>query len=179
MERYRAAFFLTLTTTVLLGAALTVTWLKPAWVASVWSGGRTPSVGAPTAAAATDPAHPAQNPMSEPSLVSVTLSPERMQTIGVKTGAAEYKDVHDEIRTTGNVEVDETHLAEVQVRFSGWIQQVFADATFKQIQKGQPLLTIYSPELVTTQNEYLLAKQNRDLLARSTVPVCRYGGRAR
>jgi len=93
-----------------------------------------------------------------------------MQSIGVKTGTVEYKDVHDEILTTGNVEADETRLAEVQVRFSGWIQQVFADATFKQVRKGQPLLTIYSPELVATQNEYLLARQNRDLLAKSTVP---------
>jgi Cu(I)/Ag(I) efflux system membrane fusion protein/cobalt-zinc-cadmium efflux system membrane fusion protein len=50
-----------------------------------------------------------------------------MQSIGVKTGAVEYKDMHDEIRTTGNVEADETRLAEVQVRFSGWIRQVFAD----------------------------------------------------
>src|SRR5262249_52197806 len=74
------------------------------------------------------------------------------------------------IRTTGNVEVDETRLAQVQVRFSGWIQQVYADATFKQVRKGQPLLTIYSPELVTTENEYLLAKENRNLLAQSTIP---------
>jgi Cu(I)/Ag(I) efflux system membrane fusion protein/cobalt-zinc-cadmium efflux system membrane fusion protein len=93
-----------------------------------------------------------------------------MQSIDVKTGAVEYKQVHDEIRTTGNVEVDETRLAEVQVRFTGWIQHVYADATFKQVRKGQPLLTIYSPELVTTESEYLLSKQNRELLAQSTVP---------
>jgi Cu(I)/Ag(I) efflux system membrane fusion protein/cobalt-zinc-cadmium efflux system membrane fusion protein len=93
-----------------------------------------------------------------------------MQSIGVKTGAVEYRQVHDEIDTTGNVEVDETRIAEVQVRFAGWIQKVLVDSTFKQVQKGQPLLTIYSPELVRTENEYLLAKENRDLLARSTVP---------
>jgi Cu(I)/Ag(I) efflux system membrane fusion protein/cobalt-zinc-cadmium efflux system membrane fusion protein len=93
-----------------------------------------------------------------------------MQSIGVKTGTVEYRQVHDEIRTTGNVEADETRLAEVQVRFAGWIQKVYADSTFKQVQKGQRLLTIYSPELVRTENEYLLAKQNRELLAQSTVP---------
>jgi Cu(I)/Ag(I) efflux system membrane fusion protein/cobalt-zinc-cadmium efflux system membrane fusion protein len=93
-----------------------------------------------------------------------------MQSIGVKTGPVEYRQVHDEIRTTGNVEVDETRLAEVQVRYAGWIQKVYADSTFKQVRKGQPLLTIYSPELVRTENEYLLAKQNRALLAQSTVP---------
>src|SRR6516162_2722813 len=78
--------------------------------------------------------------------------------------------MHDQIRTTVNVEVDETRLAEVHVRFAGWIQSVYVDSTFKQVRKGQPLLTIYSPELVSTENEYLLAKQNRGLLARSTVP---------
>jgi Cu(I)/Ag(I) efflux system membrane fusion protein/cobalt-zinc-cadmium efflux system membrane fusion protein len=93
-----------------------------------------------------------------------------MQSIGVKTGVVQYKQVQDEIRTTGDVEADETKLAEVQVRFSGWIQKVYADATFQRIRKGQPLLTIYSPDVVTTENEYLLAKQNRDSLAQSTVP---------
>jgi Cu(I)/Ag(I) efflux system membrane fusion protein/cobalt-zinc-cadmium efflux system membrane fusion protein len=93
-----------------------------------------------------------------------------MQSIGVRTGTVEYRQVHDEILTTGNVEADETRLAEVQVRFAGWIQKVYADSTFKQVQKGQRLLTIYSPELVRTENEYLLAKQNRELLAQSTVP---------
>lgn len=171
MERYRAAFFLTLTTTLLLGGALAIMWYKPAWVSA-----RMPSVGATTEATAVANSQPpmaaggSQPNSSEASLVPVTLTPERMQSIGVKTGTVAYKDVHDDIKTTGNVEADETRLAEVQVRFSGWIQQVFADATFKQVRKGQPLLTIYSPELVTTQNEYLLAKQNRDLLAKSTVP---------
>jgi Cu(I)/Ag(I) efflux system membrane fusion protein/cobalt-zinc-cadmium efflux system membrane fusion protein len=93
-----------------------------------------------------------------------------MQSIGVKTGTVEYRQVHDEIQTTGSVEVDETRLAEVQVRFAGWIQKVYVDSTYKQVQKGQPLLTIYSQELVRTENEYLLAKQNRGLLAQSTVP---------
>jgi Cu(I)/Ag(I) efflux system membrane fusion protein/cobalt-zinc-cadmium efflux system membrane fusion protein len=175
MERYRTAFFVTLTTTVLLAGALAIAWFKPDWVTTRWLAARGPAGSGVTEAATTAASPTVQTPAgetgaSEPSLMPITLTPQRMQSIGVKTGAAEYKDVHDEIRTTGNVEADETRLAEVQVRFSGWIQQVFADATFKQVRKGQPLLTIYSPELVTTQNEYLLAKQNRDLLAKSTVP---------
>lgn len=170
MERYRIAFLVTLSTTVLLAVALVIVWFKPTWARLDWISARTSSVNATTEAAAPDSPRDARPPPSEPNLIPVTLTPERMQSIGVKTGAVEYKDVHDEIRTTGNVEVDETRLAEVQVRFSGWIQQVYADATFKQVRKGQPLLTIYSPELVSTQNEYLLAKQNGDLLARSTVP---------
>jgi RND family efflux transporter MFP subunit len=165
MERYRTAFFFTLTVTVLLAGVLAILWFRPGWVAA-----RMPAGSGVTETATTDPSPSAQAPGAEPSLVPVTLTPQRMQSIGVKTTTVEYRDVRDEIRTTGNVEVDETRLAEVQVRFSGWIQQVYADSTFKQVRKGQRLLTIYSPELVTTQNEYLLAKQNRDSLARSTVP---------
>ena len=164
MERYRIAFFFALTAAVLLAGALGVIWLKPEWAAARGS------VNQAAPEAMPEPARNGEAPPSEPGRVPVTLSPERMQSIGVKTGTVAYKDVHDAIRTTGNVEVDETRLAEVQVRFSGWIQKVYADATFKQVQKGQPLLTIYSPELVTTENEYLVAKQNRDNLARSTVP---------
>src|SRR6266853_1670036 len=83
----------------------------------------------------------------EPSLVAVQLSPERMQSIGVRMGRVERKMVSDEIRATGNVAVDETKLAYVQVRYSGYIQKVFADATYQYLRKGQPLFTIYSPDL--------------------------------
>jgi hypothetical protein len=54
---------------------------------------------------------------SEPNLASFTLTPQRMQSIGVKTGIVERRKVQDEIRTVGNVEADETRLADVQVRF--------------------------------------------------------------
>ena len=55
----------------------------------------------------------------------------------------------------------------MQIRFAGWVQKVFADATYKQVRQGQPLLTIYSPELVTAEQDYLVAKE---LLAKTTVP---------
>ncbi len=105
----------------------------------------------------------------EPSLVPVQLSPERMQSIGVRMGRVERKMVGDEIRATGNVAVDETKLAYVQVRYSGYIQKVFADATYQYLRKGQPLFTIYSPDLAATEREYLVAKQNQQRVARSTV----------
>jgi len=74
----------------------------------------------------------------------VQISPQRLQSIGVKTGKVERKSVADEIRTTGSVAVDERRLAYVQVRFSGYIQKVFADATYQYVRKGQPLFTVYS-----------------------------------
>ena len=175
MQRYRIAFFVMLATTFLLAGTVVLLWIHPqgvrARISSAVSG--QPSTGATSPQGAETPPsgpNPSESSPSEPSLVPVMLTPQRMQSIGVKIGAVEYRQVHDEIRTTGNVEADETRLAEVQVRFAGWIQKVFADSTFKQVQKGQRLLTIYSPELVRTENEYLLAKQNRELLAQSTVP---------
>ena len=101
---------------------------------------------------------------AEPALAPLTLTPQRMQSIGVKTGAVERRQVEDEIRTVGNVEAEETRLADVEVRFSGWVQKVYADATYKSVRQGQPLLTIYSPDLVTAEQEYLVAM---NLLAQS------------
>src|SRR5260370_844287 len=106
----------------------------------------------------------------ETSFAPVQLSPERMQSIGVRMGRVERKLVGDEIRATGNVAVDETKLAYVQVRYSGYIQKVFADATFQYLHKGQPLFTIYSPDLAATEREYLVAKQNQQRVGGSTVP---------
>ncbi len=88
----------------------------------------------------------------------------------MKTGEVERKLVEDEIHTTGNVVVDETKLAYVHVRFSGFIEKVFVDATYQYIRKGQPLFIIYSPDLVATEREYLVAKQNQQQVAQSTVP---------
>src|SRR5713226_3835189 len=106
----------------------------------------------------------------ETALVPVQLSPERLQSIGVRMGRVERKMVGYEIRATGNVAVDETKLAFVQVRYSGYIQRVFADATYQYLRKGQPLFTIYSPDLAATEREYLVAKQNQQRVAQSTVP---------
>lgn len=106
----------------------------------------------------------------EAALVPVQLSPERLQKIGVRMGRVERKAVSDEIRVTGNVAVDETRLAYVQTRYPGYIQKVFADATYQYLRKGQPLFTIYSPDLAATEREYLVAKQNQNRVAGSTIP---------
>src|SRR5216683_3101227 len=106
----------------------------------------------------------------EAALVPIQLSPERLQSIGVRTGRVERRIVEDEIHVTGNVAIDETRLSTVQVRYSGYIQKVFADATYQYLRKGQPLFTIYSPDLAATEREYLVAKQNQQRVAGSTVP---------
>ena len=95
------------------------------------------------------------------SLAPVQISPERLQAIGVKTAVVEMKTVSDELRVPGNVEINEQLLSYVQTRFPGWIQKVFGNATYQYVRKGEPLFTIYSQELVSTEQEYLLAKKNQ------------------
>lgn len=98
-------------------------------------------------------------------LTPVQLSPQRLQAIGVKTAVVEIRDVSNELRVPGTVDMNQRQLAYVQTRFPGWIQKVFANATYQYVRKGQPLFTIYSPELVSTEQEYLLAKQNQQSFA--------------
>jgi RND family efflux transporter MFP subunit len=102
-------------------------------------------------------------------LVPVQLTPARMQSIGVQTGTVEYKQLNDDIRATGTVDINERLLSYVQVRFPGYIRKVFANATYQYVRKGEPLFTIYSPDLVATQQEYLLARQNQKTLGASTI----------
>ena len=91
------------------------------------------------------------------------------RTIGVVLGKVESKPVNAELRFYGNVQVDERRQAYVQTRFAGWIRKVYADATGNFVRQGQPLFTIYSPDLVSTEQEYLLAKKNSEDLQHSTV----------
>jgi Cu(I)/Ag(I) efflux system membrane fusion protein/cobalt-zinc-cadmium efflux system membrane fusion protein len=102
-------------------------------------------------------------------LVPVQLSADQMQTIGVKTGTVEYQQLTDDIRATGTVATDERLISYVQVRFPGYIRKVFANATYQYIKKGDPLFTVYSPDLVATQQEYLLARQNQKAMSSSTL----------
>src|SRR5690348_17877318 len=91
----------------------------------------------------TAPATTAQAP-----LAPVQITPERMQSIGVTTGRVEFKPVDNDIRATGNVDIDQRLIAYVQVRFHGYLRQVFANAAYQYVRKGEPLFTIYSPDLV-------------------------------
>ncbi len=167
MKNYRTAFTLALMLNLVLAGGLALVWWRGR---PVRLGARLRRLARPAPAAPPESGGTAGVSAPETRLVPLQLSPERLQSIGVQTGTVEAKPVTDEIRTVGDVEVDETRLASVQVRFPGWIQKVFADSTYQYIRKGQPLFTIYSPDLVTTEQEYLLARQNRDELTRSSVP---------
>ncbi|HWZ42367.1 MAG TPA: efflux RND transporter periplasmic adaptor subunit [Candidatus Saccharimonadales bacterium] len=116
--------------------------------------------------------------MSEPPMSPIQISPQRLQSIGVRFGKVEYKTLNDQIRVQGNVEVDEKNVAYIQVRFPGWIRKLYANATYQYLRKGQPLFTIYSPDLVATEHEYLLARSNERQLQNSTVSGVASGAKA-
>jgi RND family efflux transporter MFP subunit len=141
---------------------------QPAGMKIAMSGDVPPvASGPPSGANEAAPSMP-ETKMETP-LVSVQLTPERLQSIGVKMGTVEYKQLSDDIRATGTVDINERLLSYVQVRFPGYIRKVFANATYQYIHKGEPLFTIYSPDLVATQQEYLLARENQKTLGASTV----------
>lgn len=106
----------------------------------------------------------AQMPLSP-----VQLTAQQIQSIGVTTGLPQYKQLDDDLRASGTVAINDRLLSYVQVRFSGYIRKVFANATYQYVKKGQPLFTIYSPDLVATQQEFLLARENQRALSRSSI----------
>ena len=98
---------------------------------------------------------------------TVMLTPEKQQLIGVRTGEVRVAPVKRTIRTVGHLAPDETRIAHVHTKFEGWIEKVYVDYIGKRVQEGQPLFTIYSPELVSTQEEYLLALKGKKTLEAS------------
>jgi multidrug efflux pump subunit AcrA (membrane-fusion protein) len=96
---------------------------------------------------------------------TVMLSPDKQQLIGVRTAPVAVSDVARTVRTVGRVEADETRIARVHTKFQGWIDKVYADFVGKLVRKGDPLFAVYSPELVATQQEYLVARKVKATLS--------------
>jgi RND family efflux transporter MFP subunit len=174
-RRWRRAFLITLGTALVLALGMGVLWWRlpaprPARAAPATAAAGPQAEMTPPAAAGPAPAAGAAAPPdTEAPRTPIQLSPQRLQSIGVQTGTVELETVSDELRLYGNVQADERRLAYVQTRFAGWLRKVYADAIGTRVRKGQPLFTIYSPELVATEQEYLLAKKNQALLAASPV----------
>ncbi|HET9529116.1 MAG TPA: efflux RND transporter periplasmic adaptor subunit [Blastocatellia bacterium] len=98
----------------------------------------------------------------------VKISAEKQQLIGVTYGTVSYQQVSKTLRAVGRVTYDETKVAHVHSRTEGWIEDVFVDFTGKEVKKGQPLVSLYSPDLLQTQMEFLLAIKGRRELAESS-----------
>jgi Cu(I)/Ag(I) efflux system membrane fusion protein len=91
---------------------------------------------------------------------TIIIDPVTIQNIGVQTTPVRREALYRAIRTVSHVDYNEEAFSRVNIKFSGWIEQLHTDQTGQPVRKGQAMLEIYSPELVSTQEEYLLAFHN-------------------
>jgi Cu(I)/Ag(I) efflux system membrane fusion protein len=103
--------------------------------------------------------------------IAVKISPERQQMIGVKTETLKVQTIHRLIKAVGRVDYAEPNVALINLKFDGWVEKLFVNSTGQLVKKGDPLLDIYSPELVSAQQEYLLAVKAKNTLGDSGLSV--------
>ena len=140
---------------------------------------------APAASEAAVKSEPSSMPMNMPSggpstgtpstENAIFVPPERQQLIGMRSVPAEMGVLTKNIRIVGKVSYDETRQTHIHTKVSGYVEEVFADFVGKAVRAGEPLFTIYSPDLVATEQDYLLALRSRDLLKTSTVASAAQG----
>lgn len=109
----------------------------------------------------------------EDDVQGIKIDPVTVQNIGVKTEEVARRKLTKTIRTSGIVEYDETRLYTITTKFMGWAEKLYVDYTGKLVNRGEPLLDIYSPELVSTQQEYLQALRYREKLGQSSIEEAR------
>lgn len=106
---------------------------------------------------------------------TVRIDPVTVQNIGVRTAIAENRTLSRSIRAVGRIEFDETRLSRLHPKINGWIGKVRVAKTGQRVKKNTILLSIYSPQLVTTQQEYVLALKNKEIMADSPFEDIRRG----
>ncbi|HEV8335807.1 MAG TPA: efflux RND transporter periplasmic adaptor subunit [Candidatus Polarisedimenticolia bacterium] len=104
-------------------------------------------------------------------LAPIQIPSRRRQLIGVRTTIAKRSPLTRTLRTVGRVAIDESRLHHVHTKVEGWIEELRVNATGEPVVKGQPLLQIYSPELLATQEEFLLALKARQSLPKGAPPA--------
>jgi len=104
-----------------------------------------------------------------PDAGAISIDPTRRQSIGIRTAPVTKQDLTVTIRAAGRVTYDETRRAEISLKFSGWVRDIHVDYVGRQVSRGEVLFTVYSPELLSAQQEYLQAlnasPQGADLAA--------------
>lgn len=106
--------------------------------------------------------------MDAASGASIVIDPVTIQNIGVQTAAVRERSLTRSIRTVGHLDYNEEMFSRINVKYAGWIEKLYVNETGQQVAAGDPMLDIYSPELVAAQEEYLLAYQNVKNLENST-----------
>jgi RND family efflux transporter MFP subunit len=92
----------------------------------------------------------------------IRISTERVQRLGVRTEAASMRALSRTVRAVGTLQIDERRVATVAPKFEGWIERLHVNTTGQTVARGQPLMEVYSPDLVTAQQEYLIAVKGID-----------------
>jgi multidrug efflux pump subunit AcrA (membrane-fusion protein) len=103
-------------------------------------------------------------------LAAVRIPARKQQLIGVRTGSVRREPMLRSIRTLGRVTVDETRLHHIHTKIEGYVEMLTVNTTGEKVEKGQPLLSIFSPELLATQGEYVLARQARARVPAGALP---------
>lgn len=98
----------------------------------------------------------------------LSISPDKVQKLGVRTEPAAQRELARTVRAVGQFQVDERRLHTVTAKFEGYIEHLSVNATGQPVRRGQPLMQVYSPELVSAQEEYLIAWKGRETLASGT-----------
>ena len=106
---------------------------------------------------------------------TVRIDPVTTQSIGVRTADVELRTLTRDIQTAGRVEYDEQRIVRLHPKTDGWIEELFIETTGQEIEEDEILLSVYSPKLVSTQQEYLLALRNLDTLRESPFDDVRRG----
>jgi Cu(I)/Ag(I) efflux system membrane fusion protein len=108
---------------------------------------------------------------------AVTLDDRRQQLGGVRIAAAEVGTVAEVVRAPGTVVYDETRLVDINLKVSGWVRDLYIDAVGRHVDKGEALLSLFSPDVISVQAQYLAALRNRDQLASTPEADPTYVGR--
>jgi len=110
-----------------------------------------------------------------PGQAVVSITPQSRQTMGLELGTVERRVLARDISTSARIIADETRLHHVTVKVDGWVNELFASITGQVVKQGEPLLTIYSPALLSAQEEYVTALKMREKLSQGTDPNARAG----
>src|SRR4029077_4285664 len=111
-----------------------------------------------------------------PGLAPVEEGPEALRIAGAQTAAAERKPLTLNSRAVGLVTADESRVRHIHTKISGWVEKLYVNTTGQAVRAGPPLLAIYSPPLLATQEEYLRAREAASRFSGSSLPEVREGG---
>lgn len=162
---------------VVIGAGLVVTAALVWLAASRGNKEKTPSgMQRADSSMAGMPGMPGMSPENPVSNGSVELTASQLRQFGVTFDTVKVRALQSEVRAVGTVTFDETRIAQVSVKFSGFVERLYVNTTGQPVQRGQALAAIYSPDLVAAQQELLVAARLDRSMGQSSVPGVPPGG---